>query len=70
VYLVVVTHARAVADADEGEDDAVVANHHVAFDIGEGEYLTVFADFRSGVDLGFGTYFAHNCLFYCELVLC
>jgi hypothetical protein len=59
--LVVTTNTRAVKDADERHDDAVIANLHVVFNIHEGEYLTVVADFRLGADFGFWTNFAcHN----------
>ena len=61
VDLVVLSDARAVADADEGEDDTVVTDLHIVLDIYEGEYLTVVADLRLWADLGFGTYFTcHN----------
>ena len=64
VDLVVVADAGAAADADEGEDDTVVANLHIVLDIHKGEYLTVVADFRIGADLGLGTNFAcHNSKF-------
>jgi len=61
VYLVVVTHARTIKNADEGEDDAVVTNHHIVLNVHKGEYLTIVADFRLGRYFSFGTYFAcHN----------
>ena len=65
--LVALTDARAVADGDEGEDDAVVTDLHVVLDIHEGEYLTVVADLRLGRNLGFWTYFTHiyNIFFLC-----
>ena len=59
VDLVVLTDARAVADRDEGEDDAVVTDLHIVLDIYEGEYLTVVADLRLWAYLSFGTNFAH-----------
>ena len=58
---VVITNARAVADANEGEDDTVVTNHHIVLDIHKGEYLTVVANLGLWANLGFGGYFAcHN----------
>ena len=61
VDLVVLADTRAVADADEGEDDAIVTDLHIVFNIHEGEYLTVVADLRLWGDLGLGGYFAcHN----------
>ena len=61
VHFVPCAHAGAVQDADEGEDDASVANLHVILYIDKGEYLTVVADFRLGRYLSFGTYFTcHN----------
>ena len=61
VNLVVSAHSCSVKDADEGEDDAVVANHHVVFDIYEGEYLAIVADSGLWADFGFRTDFAcHN----------
>lgn len=59
VDLVVVADTGAVADADEGEDDAVVTNLHIVLDIYEGEYLTVVADLGLWRYLGFWTYFIH-----------
>ena len=52
--LVVLADTRAVADADEGEDDAIVTDLHIVFNIHEGEYLTVIADLRLWGDLGVG----------------
>jgi hypothetical protein len=46
------THAGTVEDADEGEDDAVVAYLHVVLDIDEGEYLAVVANAGLGADVG------------------
>ena len=69
VNLVMTAHARAVQDGDEGEDDAPIANLHIAFYIDEREYLTVFADFRSGVDFGFWTNIAHCFELFYELLL-
>ena len=61
VHLIILTHARTSTDADEGEDNAAVANLHVVFDVGEREYLYVVADFRLWRYLSFWTYFAcHN----------
>ena len=58
---IVLTDARAVADANEGEDDTVVTNHHIVLDIHKGEYLTVVANLGLWANLGFGGYFAcHN----------
>jgi hypothetical protein len=57
VHLVAVTHAGTVADADKGEYDTVVTNHHIVLDIGEGEYLAVVADFCLGAYFGFWAYF-------------
>ena len=57
--LVAVAYAGAVADADKGEDDTVVTDHHVVFDIYKGEYLTVTADLRLGRYLSFWTNFVH-----------
>ena len=58
---VVITNARAVADANEGEDDTVVTNHHIVLDIHKGEYLTVVANLGLWANLGFWTYFTcHN----------
>ena len=54
MHLVALAHACAAADADEGEDDAVVAYLHVVLNINEGEYLTVVADFCFGADFGLG----------------
>ena len=62
--LVALTDARAVADGDEGEDDAVVTDLHVVLDIHEGEYLTVVADLRLGRNLGFGRNFVHFIHFF------
>ncbi len=59
VNLVMAAHTGAVEDADEGEDDASLANLHVAFDIDEGENLAVVAYFRPGVDFGFLTNITH-----------
>ena len=59
--LIVVTDARAIADADKGEDDTVITNHHVVLDIHEGEYLTVIANLCLWANLSFWGYFAcHN----------
>ena len=60
VHLVVAAHAGAVEDADEGEDDAVVADDHVVLDVDEREYLAVVADAGLGADFGSWTYFAHT----------
>ena len=61
MYFVLLTHARTSTDADEGEDNAAVANLHVVLNIGEWEYLYVVADFRLWRYLSFWTYFAcHN----------
>ena len=57
MHLVVTAHARTIHNRDEGEDDAVIANHHVVLDIDEGEYLTVVADFRLR---GYIIHFIHN----------
>jgi hypothetical protein len=58
---VVITNARAVADAYEGEDDTIVTNHHIVLDIHKGEYLTVVANLGLWANLGFWTYFTcHN----------
>ena len=54
VHLVALAHACAATDADEGEDDAVVAYLHVVLNVNEGEYLTVVADFCFGADFGLG----------------
>ena len=62
--LVALTDARAVADGNEGEDDAVVTDLHVVLDIHEGEYLTVVADLRLGRNLGFGRNFVHFIHFF------
>ena len=42
--LIIVADTRAIADADEGEDDTVITYLHIVLDINEGEYLTVIAD--------------------------
>lgn len=61
MHFVAGTHARAVKDGDEGEDDASVANLHVVFDIDEGEDFTVVADFSTGADFGsWGNIACHN----------
>ena len=62
MHLVVTAHACTAEDADEGEDDAVVANLYVILDVDEREYLAVVADACLGAYLGFWTYFAvrHN----------
>ena len=66
--LVVSAHARSVEDADEGEDDAVVANLHIVLDIDEGEDLAIVAYFRPGADFGSWTYFAcHNSFFLLDI---
>ena len=57
--LVVVADARAAADADKGEDNAIVTDLHVVLDIHEWKYLTVVADLRLRRNFGFGTYFVH-----------
>ena len=54
VHLVALAHACAATDADEGEDDAVVAYLHVVLNVNEGVYLTVVADFCFGADFGLG----------------
>ena len=50
--LVALAHTCSATDADEGEDDAAIAYHHVVLNVDEGEYLTVVADFRIGRDVG------------------
>jgi hypothetical protein len=61
VNLILITHTGTITNADEGEDDTVVANHHITLDIHKGEYLTIIADLRSGIYLGLGTYLTcHN----------
>ena len=57
--LVVVANARAIADADKGEDDTVITNHHIVLDIHEGEYLTVIANLCLWANLSFWGYFVH-----------
>jgi hypothetical protein len=57
--LVVIADARAVADADEWEDDTVITYHHIVLDIHKGEYLTVVANLGLWANLGFWTYFVH-----------
>jgi hypothetical protein len=52
MHLIVAAHTCAVTDADEREDDTVVAYHHVILDIDEREYLTVVADSRLWTYLG------------------
>ena len=54
-HLVVLAHARTTEYADEGIEDAVVANFHVVLNVDEGIYLAVVADFRLGRDVGLGT---------------
>ena len=61
--LVAFTDSRSITDGDEGEDDAVITNHHIVLNIHEGEYLTVIADFRLWRNLGLGGYFA------CHIIL-
>ena len=59
--LIILSYTRPVADADEGEDDTIVADHHIVLDIHEGEYLTVIAYFRLWRDFGLWTDFTcHN----------
>ena len=59
--LVILSYTRPVADTDEGEDDTIVADHHIVLDIHEGEYLTVIAYFRLWRDFGLWTDFTcHN----------
>jgi hypothetical protein len=61
MHFIIVSHACTITDTDEGEDNAIVANHHVTLYIDKGEYLTIVADFRSWIDFGLWTYFAcHN----------
>jgi hypothetical protein len=61
MYLVVITDARTIADANEGEDDTIITYHHIVLDIHKGEYLTVVANLGLWANLGFGGYFAcHN----------
>ena len=64
VDFVVSTHARAVKDTDEWENDATIAYFHIVLDIHKGEYLAIVAYSRLGADFGFGTDFAcHSCIF-------
>ena len=59
--LIILSYTRPVADADEGEDDTIVADHHIVLDIHEGEYLTVITDFCLWAYLGFrGNFACHN----------
>ena len=61
MHLVTTPHSRAVQDAYERKDDAVVTNFHISLDICERKYLAVLADFRSRVDFCSCTYFTcHN----------
>ena len=58
VHLIILAHARATEDADEGEDDTVVTNLYIVLDIHEGIYLTVVANLRLGRYLSSWTNFA------------
>ena len=61
MHLVTCSHACAVENGHEGEDDASVTNLYIALDIYEGEYLTIVTDLGSGVNFGLRGYFAcHN----------
>ena len=60
MHLISLTHARARADADKGEDDTAIAYLYIVFDIGEGEYLYVVADFSLWAYLSFWGYFTSH----------
>ena len=62
--LVALADARAVADGNEGEDDAVVTDLHVVLNIHEGEYLAILADLRLWAYLGFRGNFVHFIHFF------
>ena len=64
VDFVVVADSRAVADADEGEDNTVITYLHIVLDIHEGEYLTVITDFRLWADFGLWTYFTCHIIIF------
>lgn len=53
-------HAGAAQNADEGEDDATVANFHIVLDVNEWEYLAALTYLGLGADFCSWTDFAHN----------
>lgn len=69
VHLVVITHARAIENAHEGKDEAIVTYHYVILNVSERKHLAVVAYPRLGRDLCSWTYLASHILFVFKVKL-